>query len=217
MTTSTAKQPRIRVLTGYTKVVNSELLAQAVAAHTGFTANVKLFTTPPVSMTDFETLIDSFSTSIGAAKDGGKQAVSLMNEQREAVIDVLLQLAPYAVAVSKGLMSVFTLSGFAAASTTRKPRQPLSSSPVVRKINQGISGQLLVIISALLKAISYEVRYAPVVNGTPAAWIIVTATKAQSAVAFNNLTPGTTYAFQVRALGKAGYTDWSDSVTRMCI
>ncbi len=59
--------------------------------------------------------------------------------------------------------------------------------------------------------------YAPVANGTPAAWIIVTATKAQSPVAFNNLTPGTTYAFQVRALGKAGYTDWSDSVTRMCI
>ncbi len=37
-------------------------------------------------MTDFETLIDGFSTSIGAAKDGGKQAVNLMNEQREAVI-----------------------------------------------------------------------------------------------------------------------------------
>lgn len=30
-----------------------------------------------------------------------------------------------------------------------------------------------------------------------------------------NLTPGTTYAFQVRALGPLGYTDYSDSVTRM--
>ena len=30
------------------------------------------------------------------------------------------------------------------------------------------------------------------------------------------LTPGTTYAFQVRALTKNGYTDWSDSVTIIC-
>ena len=29
------------------------------------------------------------------------------------------------------------------------------------------------------------------------------------------LMPGTTYAFQVRALGRLGYTDWSDSTTRM--
>ena len=30
------------------------------------------------------------------------------------------------------------------------------------------------------------------------------------------LTPGTIYAFQVRAMGRLGYTDWSDSATRMC-
>jgi len=33
----------------------------------------------------------------------------------------------------------------------------------------------------------------------------------------NNLTPGTTYAFQVRAVGgSTGYTDWSDPVAHMC-
>ncbi len=217
MTTSTPKQPRIRVLTGYTTVVNSELLTQAIAAHQGFTGNVKLFPTPPVSMTDFETLIDGFSTAIGAAKDGGKQAISLMNEQREAVIDVMLQLAPYAVAASKGVMSVFTSSGFVAASTTRTPPKILSSSPMIRKVNQGISGQLLISIAALLNAISYEIRYAPIANGIPGSWTIVTATKAKSAVPINGLTPTTNYAFQIRALGKAGYTDWTDSTTRICI
>jgi hypothetical protein len=34
--------------------------------------------------------------------------------------------------------------------------------------------------------------------------------------AVNGLTPGTTYAFQVRVRGPLGYTDWSDSVTFMC-
>ena len=36
-------------------------------------------------------------------------------------------------------------------------------------------------------------------------------------VTINGLTPGTTYLFQVRALGRSGYTDWSDSATRMSI
>ena len=35
------------------------------------------------------------------------------------------------------------------------------------------------------------------------------------AITVTGLTPGTTYAFQMRALGRLGYTDWSDSVTRM--
>jgi hypothetical protein len=31
-----------------------------------------------------------------------------------------------------------------------------------------------------------------------------------------NLTPGTMYTFQVRALGLLGYTNWSDPVNRIC-
>jgi hypothetical protein len=37
------------------------------------------------------------------------------------------------------------------------------------------------------------------------------------AVPVENLTPGTTYMFQVRAYGKLGYTDWSQPVQRMVI
>jgi len=37
------------------------------------------------------------------------------------------------------------------------------------------------------------------------------------ALTVRNLKPGTIYAFQARALGKLGYTDWSDSATRMAI
>ena len=39
----------------------------------------------------------------------------------------------------------------------------------------------------------------------------------KAAAPINGLTPGTMYAIQVRAYGKLGYTDWSDSATRMCI
>ena len=36
------------------------------------------------------------------------------------------------------------------------------------------------------------------------------------ATTIDNLTPGSSYVFQVRALGKLGYTDWSDSMTFIC-
>jgi hypothetical protein len=36
-------------------------------------------------------------------------------------------------------------------------------------------------------------------------------------VSIGNLTPGTTYSFQVRALSKLGYSGWSDSANRMTI
>jgi hypothetical protein len=36
-------------------------------------------------------------------------------------------------------------------------------------------------------------------------------------VPVGNLTPGTTYSFQVRAFGRLGFTDLSQPVQRMCI
>ena len=67
------------------------------------------------------------------------------------------------------------------------------------------------------KAGVYELRYAPLgTDGAPSTWGSATLTAARNAAPVNRLTPGTTYAFQVRALGKLGYTDWSDSATRMC-
>lgn len=48
-------------------------------------------------------------------------------------------------------------------------------------------------------------------------WTIATVTAAAKPLPINNLTPGPIYAFQVRALGKLGHTDRSDSATRMAI
>jgi len=49
----------------------------------------------------------------------------------------------------------------------------------------------------------------------PTSWTIETVPNAKTAAALNGLTPGTTYAIQVRAYGFLGYTEWSDSAVRM--
>jgi hypothetical protein len=37
-----------------------------------------------------------------------------------------------------------------------------------------------------------------------------------SRITIQDLVPGSTYAFQVRAIGSTGRTDWSNPVSRMC-
>ena len=114
-------------------------------------------------------------------------------------------------------MAIFKSSGFEPASRTPAPPQPLPT-PVIKNIDHGaISGQLLVQVKAIRKARSYELRCGASANGgTPATWTTMVLTHVQTGITVSGLTPGTIYAFQVRALGKLGYTDWSDSATLMC-
>jgi hypothetical protein len=39
---------------------------------------------------------------------------------------------------------------------------------------------------------------------------------AKGGMLFGNLAPGIIYVFQVRIYSKAGWTDWSDPVEKMC-
>jgi len=60
------------------------------------------------------------------------------------------------------------------------------------------------------------VRYGVEVNGVPpAAWTTITLASAKKATILN-LTPGANYAFQIRALGHMGNTDWSGSTNFIC-
>jgi hypothetical protein len=69
----------------------------------------------------------------------------------------------------------------------------------------------------LSRAFSYELRWAPIIGGTVGQWTTMPVTKTRPPTLVTGLMPGTTYAFQVRALIDGGYSDWSDSVTRMCL
>ena len=76
----------------------------------------------------------------------------------------------------------------------------------------------MVTLKPVPKALHYQLSYAPV----PAAGgsvgpttIVVTNTRPPTVI--NNLTPGTIYTFQVRAFGKLGDSEWSNTAQRMVI
>lgn len=206
----------IRALLGLGMAKDGVVSSSVGAVLTGMTNNTA-YPTPPVSMADLKTGLDTFNTSVSDAEDGGKKAVAARDKARAAVIKLYRVLGHYVEANCNDDMATFMTSGFQPVPTKRTPPAPLAV-PFVRNLDHGTTGQLLVTITPIPKALSYELRYGAVVAGAaPATWTTDVLTKAKQAYPINALTPGTIYAFQVRALGKVGFTDWSDSTTLMCI
>ena len=150
------------------------------------------------------------------ALDGSKKVIAAKNKQRDVVIRKLRLLGRYVEVACKDDVAIFQTSGFEPASTTKTRPEPLSEK--IRKIEHGAtSGQVNVWINSIRGASSYELRYAPVVNGAaPTTWTTQGVDIVKAPVIVSGLTPATTYVFQARALAKNAYTDWSDSVTFIC-
>jgi hypothetical protein len=202
----------IRAVLGLLKLAGPDLLAMLDAVVQGMDGNAN-FPTPPVDIATLKALRTSYAAALANSLDGGKKAMVERNKQREAVIHAMQQIVKYVELSCRNDMGIFLSSGLKPASFNRAP-QPLAQ-PAVLKVDHGIAGQLLVRVKSV-GASSYELRWGASVNGTPpTSWTTTGFTNAKSAIAVNNLTPGTTYAFQVRALGPLGYTEYSDSVTRM--
>ena len=213
-TPTKAKTQRIRPLENYTRLTDQDVVSLSTGVASGLTGNSH-FTTLPVDLAILKTNTDTLNALISQAMDGSKKVISEKNKQRQVVIKMLKLLARYVEIMSDNDPAVFNTSGFPAASTTKAPPQPLPV-PTIQKVTHGSSGQLLVLVKGKKKAKSYDVRYAPIVNGQPSTWIEITLSNVKSAIPIDGLTPGTTYAFQARAYGVTGYTAWTDSATCMC-
>jgi hypothetical protein len=158
--------------------------------------------------------LETFSRAIVESLDGSKKVITEKAKLRQEVIKWLRLLGHYVVATSEDPAAV-TSSGFQVAAVTRGTPQPLPV-PSIRYIDHGASGQLLVMINGVAKARSYEIRYAAVTGGTVGSWAVQATTTVRSATPISGLTPGSMYTFEVRALGRLGFTDWSDSANCIC-
>ena len=213
-----AKVPKlIKAALRFSNTLPEQLLARGNAVLNGLTGNVN-FANPPVDLSAFKTTLDAYSVSIGEATDGGKKAITLRNQLGGSVIRMLRVLASYVEFNCKDDMNIFLSSGFQPRSTTRTPAQPLEP-PTILYVDQGTTGQLLVWIKPIRRARTYELRYGSVHagGGSPDSWSTQMIAQARTAAVIDGITPGTTYAIQVRAYGPLGYTEWSHSATRMCI
>jgi len=173
---------------------------------------------PPVDQATLKSANDGLAAAIAAAEDGGKKAVAQKQAQKEVVVKLLTQLAHYVDANCKDDMTVFLSSGFTAVSSTKTKTPPASES--IRQVEpDAVSGQMKIVLMKDPDAFSYEARWAPVPpgGGVPATWSSQPIAKIRPSSIISGLTPGTTYLFQARAVTSAGYSNWSDSVTRIAV
>ena len=206
---------RIKALLDFVRTTPANLLVRANAVYAGLNGN-PAYTRLPVDLSEFRAEIDGYAAAIAEALDGSKRAFAERKRRGEVVVHMLLKFAHYVEIECNGDLPTFLSSGFQPASTSRTQTRPLSEA--IRKIVPGNnSGQLLVTLIATPKAYSYELRWAAAgTEEAPDAWTTQPVATTRPATLVKDLTPGMAYVFQARALTDSGFTDWSDSVIRIC-
>jgi hypothetical protein len=215
------KQKPIKAVKAFARMTGEVLLSTSANVYDGIFNNPN-FTAPqapapPVDSATLKSANDSLATANAAALDGGKKALAQKAHAKGVVMKLLEQLAVYVQANCRDDMTLFLSSGFTAVSSAKTVSPPASDS--IRKIEPGdVSGQMRITLMKYPGAVSYEVRWAPApAGGDPGTWTNQPVAYLRPATTISGLIPGTTYQFQVRAVIKAGYSDWSDSVTRMVV
>jgi hypothetical protein len=208
-------QKKIKAVLGFHGVSDADLLKRLNTVHDGLVGNAA-YPTPPVDLAAFKTAIDSFTVLLADAADGGRRAISAKNKQRVVLIKLVTQLGHYVEAAADDDLATFNTSGFT-------PFVKTSSAPAalpparIKWVDRGPnSGQIVVKPQPLPGALHFDLQYGVVSKGSvPTTWETIPLTSTKPAT-ITDLTPGATYTFQIRALGRLGYTDWSDSVTFIC-
>ncbi|HEY2382932.1 MAG TPA: fibronectin type III domain-containing protein [Terriglobia bacterium] len=214
---TTSDIPKLTIAHRFSRTKDADVLSRGYTVFTDMGVEVNVFTTPSLPLAILKQDLDNLTVSAAAANDGAKKDIAQRKKDRRVVEQDLELLSAYVLKIAEGDPAIVASSGFVLAPPRAKSvPQPLPQ-PVVNSVDQGVTGQLLIEISSVAEAHCYFLRSAALINGLPGNWTEVTMTSTKKAVEFDGLTPGAIYAFQVRALGKAGFTDWSDSATRMCI
>jgi hypothetical protein len=176
------------------------------------------FPTPPVSITppvggsgdDLTTLDTTFRNAIAGAT-GDPQYTAAKNKAREALLDGLRKDANYVQTIASHDLETLLSSGYNAASTNHV-QTPLSQ-PVIVDIENLATTQLMLRLTPVVNAKSYQVQTNPNGNG---AWQEAGIFTQGRRIVLGGLTPGTTYNVRARAVGgSTGYSEWSVPATLM--
>ncbi|MFB2121055.1 fibronectin type III domain-containing protein [Parapedobacter sp. 2B3] len=198
---------------GFRQVADDELLVQAETVIAAMDSNAN-FATPTPDLTAVGAAKDDFSAKLAVArKRSGPEETELKNQSREALAELLKQLAFYVSTTANGNLAVILSSGFQATAYPRRGRVP--EQPYAVRLNDGrLSGQLTFTLPKVPGALFYEYRYGTLDEATnEPLWgePILTTSSRDNLIA--GLEEGVRYHVQVRAVNGYGRTEWSDPVS----
>jgi len=150
------------------------------------------------------------------AEDGSKTAIADRKQKREFLEGILKDWAPVVELAAKdaGDITILEKSGY----DLRQPNQPVPQplpAPELKVSRNGYSGQIYGRAKAIPGAQGYEGQVCSGTNTEEANWRSAFFSSGSSKLKFDGLTPGQVYSFRLRALGRAGWSPWSDIAQMM--
>ena len=201
----------IRVSRRFARISNSDLITFGRNSVTQMTGN-PVYPNPCVPLATMTTSLDRCSEAIEAALNGGKLEIAMRDQEIATLIGLLRQQAAYVEAVAADDLTKLLSSGFEAVSTNRA--QIELPKPNILRLENSASAQLALRVEPVPTAKAYEVRMSYGPNGWQAVGVFTQARR----IVVADLTPGTTYTFQVRAIGgSTGSSEWSDPMSHMSL
>ena len=193
---------------GFGKYSDANLLVLAQASAAALTGNSYYPTTSP-TLAQYQTFIGSYSDALSAAKDRSKNNVAAKNAAKVALINTMVSLAMDLMKTADGNLQAL-ISTSLPLSKQRQPMPPLDK-PQIMKMEDGVnSGELLVIIAALLGARTFVYQYTedPLTAGSVWQGQNATTTK----VLLSDLEPGKRYWIRVIAYGTNEQEVYSEAI-----
>lgn len=200
-----------RVSLAFIKFADGDLppFATGVIEHLTGNANFPNLTVPLVDLTAANA---NYVTKLAAMLDGNRKDTVAKNLARRTLLNLLRQEAAYVQSVAGENLEMLLSSGFQAVSTNRA--QIELPKPVIDRVENPASAQLALRLQPVPTARAYEVRLSYSGGNWQNGGVFTQARK----IVLTDLTPGTTYTVQARAIGgSTGASDWSDPVSHMSL
>lgn len=194
---------------------DNDLLNIGGTVQSAMTGNTN-FPEPSPTLLVLGTAMEDYRAKLEAAsRKGSPLEVSLKNDSRENLLEVLKQLAFYVNTVANGSLSIILSSGFPSSSLAIKSQVP--AIPERPKLADWLqSGQMVLSFDPVAEAWLYEYCYS---DQKETDGSIVWPDPLSTTKSRNNLlaplTPGTIYYARVRSRNGNGISDWSDPVSLM--
>jgi hypothetical protein len=211
--------PTLHVIVSFDKLSDANLILLATAVSADFYGNAAFPSLPATLPT--KAVLDAANAAFGlaTANPGGPAQTADKKNKRDALIALLRQLAAYVQANCNNDDATALSTGFQTAKPSHAPAPALASVPVIRKITNGATGQLIIKADPVDNSYGYKARYATVTGGTIGPWVDYIGNLTDSrAMILGGLTPATVYSIEICAnLGGSRTSDWSVAMQHMCM
>jgi hypothetical protein len=159
--------------------------------------NNPAFPDPPAALGELKKLLPEWQVSLANAEGRDKQMVSIKNDKKVKMLELLQIVADYVTVMAKGDRTLILSSGFDATNENNSLNLPPSIE--ILEVELGAPGEAITRIKNVTGAKGYVFQYTTQPPGTNSEWIGVGSS--QGSYTFVGLNSEKRYWFRVEAIG----------------